>query len=74
MLLDTHVSFEATLPLIYNPKTYGTAGPKTFQEWISLCFMRYLVRYPMRSFIVVHAALGKSELRAAMTVRMRPIY
>ena len=28
----------------------------------------------MRSFKIIHSVLGKSELRTAMTVRMRPIY
>ena len=28
----------------------------------------------MRSFKIIHSVLWKSELRTAMTVRMRPIY
>jgi hypothetical protein len=27
MLIDTHVIFKATLPLIYNHKSYGTPWP-----------------------------------------------
>ena len=40
MLLDTHVSFEATLPLIYCPKT-PPARPTNFLRMD--CFMFYLI-------------------------------